>query len=518
MNRKYSIRTAIFLFLFLCMHIPFSMAHAASATNVSLENDLYRDMEFWAAEGLIESQLSSIKPIARSEAGKQIAVAMYKCSTMETPTATCKKIQNHYAKIFAAEIEEASSPLSISDDFVKPVENLSVTYEYLDGPFSIYNREARLYGEGYNSMIELQSHARLAGVFSFFLQPLVVFNEHEDFHGGDDKTEVRLHKGYAKLTLFNCELEVGRDSLWWGPGYHGALLMSNNAHPLDMIKLSNPEPVLLPWIFSYLGPVQFNLFLSQINDKRYDPEQANPFLYGLRLGIKPFPMLELGASHLVMFGGPGRRDLSFSEIMETLYSNQNLNDQTTDSNQEFSVDAALTIPNIKKYIFLVDGLKLYVEWGAEDTGLPPDRRAYLTGFALYNPFSLDQAVLRAEYTNTSPNSVPEAWYNHLWYPMNYAGNVFGHHTGSDAEDIFVEWSQDFDKIFYKLSFDRENRGLREQDNTQSKNQYSGEVGCRFLTNSKVALRYTYERIKNFENVDGNNKSNYYLGMELSTYY
>jgi len=98
--------------------------------------------------------------------------------------------------------------------------------------------------------------------------------------------------------------------------------------------------------FFYLGPVQFNLIFSQLNDERKGSALANPFLYGLRLGIKPHPFLELGASHLVMFGGPGRRDLNLGEIISTLYSDKNLTGKT-DSNQEFAVDFALTIPNIK---------------------------------------------------------------------------------------------------------------------------------------------------------------------------
>jgi len=52
----------------------------------------------------------------------------------------------------------------------------------------------------------------------------------------------------VKAEAFNLELEVGRDSLWWGPGYNGALLMTNNARPFDLVKLSNAYPYRIPWI------------------------------------------------------------------------------------------------------------------------------------------------------------------------------------------------------------------------------------------------------------------------------
>jgi len=514
-NRIYIIRIAIIVSAVLLTPIPFISAHAASSTNVTLDSELYHDMEFWAAEGLIESNLHSIKPFARSEVGRQLGTALDKCYAQKTLSATCLKIQQQYAKLFEAEITEAQSHSNNTGTFLKPIETFSASYKYLSGPFSIYNNEGIHYGEGHNAIIQLQSQARLWNVFSFFVQPALIYNQHFGNTEDGSSTEVRLHKGYAKLNIYNFELEVGRDSLWWGPGYHGALLMSNNAHPFDMIKLSNPEPILLPWILSYLGPVQFNLIFSQLNDERTGSERANPFLYGLRLGIKPHPFLELGASHLVMFGGPGRRDLSLGDIIAILYGNSNRDNEKTDSNSEFSVDFALTVPNLKKYLFVVDGIKLYCEVGGEDAGNPPDRRAYIAGLALYRPFALEGAVLRGEYAILSPYSVPRAWYNHGSYPMRYEDRVFGHHAGSDAEDIFVEWSQDFEKLFYKLGFDRERSGVQTEAYPQFKNQYSAEMGYRINSHSKITLRYAYEEISNFGNVQDEHQKNHFLGLEAA---
>lgn len=518
MNRIYLIRIEIIIFALLLTPISFVPAHAASSTNVSLERDLYSDMEFWAAEGLIGSQLYSIKPFAGSEVGRQLVAALDKCYAMKTPSATCRNIQKQYAKLFDAEIAEARSPEHISNTFLKPVETFSVSYKYLSGPFSIYNNEGIHYGEGHNAMIQLQSQARLWNVFSFFVQPALIYNQHVGLDEDGSSTDLRLHKGYAKLTIYNIELEVGRDSLWWGPGYHGVLLMSNNAQPFDMIKLSNPEPILLPWIFSYLGPVQFNLIFSQLNDERKGAELANPFLYGLRLGFKPHPYLELGVTHLAMFGGPGRRDLSLGEIITTLYGNSNRDAEKTDSNQQFAADFSLTIPNIKKYIFLADGIKLYCEAGGEDSGYPPDRRAYIAGLALFKPFGLERAVFRGEYANLSPKSAPDAWYNHQYYPMRYEGQIFGHHVGSDAEDIFIEWSQSFEKFFYKLGFDRERSGIKTKIYPQGKNQYFGEMGWRFNPNASITLRYAYEEINNAGNVQDERQRNHFLGVEAAIYF
>ena len=50
--------------------------------------------------------------------------------------------------------------------------------------------------------------------------------------------------------------------MWWGQGAHGDLLLTNNAYPLDLVKFSNPEPTLLPWLFRYLGPFKYAAFVA----------------------------------------------------------------------------------------------------------------------------------------------------------------------------------------------------------------------------------------------------------------
>lgn len=506
---------AIFLFL-----ISVVSAQAASSTNVSIDHELNADMEIWAAEGLIESQLLSMKPVARSEAGRQIVTALDKCDALATPSVTCKNIQEHYTKLFAAEIVEANNPSNATGSFIKPVENFSLSYNYLSGPFSVFNKEGINLGQGSNAIVQVQSSARLGRAFSFFVQPALIYNHHSYDSYDDSHANLRLHRGYAKINILNFEIQAGRDSLWWGPGYHGSLLMSNNAHPFDMIKLSNPEPVLLPWIFSYLGPTQFNLIFSQIHDERIGIQRANPFLYGFRLGFKPHPYLEIGVSHLNMFGGPGRRsELSVGDVLKILYGNTNPDmDEKTDSNAEAGADIALMLPNIKKYIFLADGIKFYTEWGGEDTGGIPDKRAFLFGLALFKPFGLEGAVIRSEYARISPNAGPGSWYVHPSYPMRYDDRVFGHHAGTDSDDIFVQWSQDIKNFSYKLSYDRERSGFQTKTHAQVKNQYSSELGYFFNNLLKVTLQYAYEEIENLGYIEGRMQKNYFLGITSAFYF
>ncbi|MFO7568404.1 MAG: capsule assembly Wzi family protein [Smithellaceae bacterium] len=485
---------------------------AASSVNVPLDHPIYSSLDRWGAQGLVSGQLSSLRPVTRKEAGRQIAQVLQHCEQASLESAACRDAV-YFSKSFAMEVAAASDPEASHAWAFKPVDTARVSYAYIDGSFSQFNQDGIEMTRGHNAVIRTQSHATLWRYFSAYVEPAFIYNQ---YFGTEENTRstLRLNKGYAKATAGPLELLVGRDALWWGPGYHGTLLMTNNAHPFDMIKLSNPEPAVLPWWLGLLGPVQFNLIFSQLNDERSGRELANPFLYGLRLNLKPHRFVEIGASHLVQFGGPGRRDMTISEIFKTLYSNDNHDREKVDSNQQVSVDIALTLPELSKYLKVVDAVKVYLEVGAEDSGYPPDRRAYVTGFALYRLFGLDNTVLRAEYAIMSPYSVPGAWYDHAWYPMRYEGRVFGHHAGTDAEDIFLEWSQDFTKAGYKIGFDRERSGVQtRRESVQNKDQFFVELDYRFIEQLRVTGRYTFENITNHRNAPGADQRNHYFGLE-----
>jgi hypothetical protein len=285
-----------------------------------------------------------------------------------------------------------------------------------------------------------------------------------------------------------------------------------------MVKLSNPRAVLFPWIFSYLGPFKFNLFFSRLDDDDHKiidastgDDLSKPYLYGLRLDFKPHPVVELGISHLVLFGGEGRSTNPI-DFFKIAYSNENRDGTDLESNQEFAIDIALTIPNVDEIVPIAKSMKLYGEIGAEDTGTPPDRRAYLAGLALNDIFTVEGMRFVIEYADLSPKSVPTAWYRHNSYPMTYKGRVFGHHAGSDSEDFFIELSQRFENSFsYKLGFDRERNGIS-RSNAQEKHQYLFEAGYKVTDLIGVTAEYGYEEIDNFENQKDDKRKNHFIGV------
>ena len=142
--------------------------------------------------------------------------------------------------------------------------------------------------------------------------------------------------------------------MWWGQGAHGDIVMTNNAYPLDLIKLSNPEPTLLPWLLRYLGPFKYVVFASQLTG--YE-NPADPWLAGLRLNFKPHPLFEMGlVDHASCSTARGCPVPVLSTCSELLHRQI-----TPNANQLAAFDFRLQLP------FLRDA-QLYMEYGGDDSG------------------------------------------------------------------------------------------------------------------------------------------------------
>jgi hypothetical protein len=95
----------------------------------------------------------------------------------------------------------------------------------------------------------------------------------------------------SPLKLSNWQLSVDRQSHSWGPGPGGAFLLSDNAEPIGMVDIVNPEPIRLPFLLKFLGPARIDQFVGMLEGRT---DHAHP------LGLRP-------KNHLQAFALPGDR-------------------------------------------------------------------------------------------------------------------------------------------------------------------------------------------------------------------
>ena len=67
----------------------------------------------------------------------------------------------------------------------------------------------------------------------------------------------------SALMFSNWELSFGKQSLWWGPGDGGPMMLSDNIAPINMFRINRVSPFKLPSILGWLGPMRVEAFLGQ---------------------------------------------------------------------------------------------------------------------------------------------------------------------------------------------------------------------------------------------------------------
>lgn len=400
-------------------------ASGASSTNIPVGSWIYRDLERLEVKGLVESGLLSTKPFSMQEGARLAEEAIRNAR------------RDGRAGSIAIRLKAAlgDSYGRGPDTYLKPLDRAYAGFLYSDERpyFPSVNNNGHEFREGSNAWGGFSSSAGFFGFSAIELNP--------EYRADGRSSGFELMRGYVRADMGPIELLAGKESMWWGPGYHGSLLLTNNAEPLEMVKASTGRPVLLPWVLRSLGPFRPTVFLARLEEERDFPRAK---LLGMRLDFKPRPSFRFALSRVIMFGGEGRRSLSASEWLKVFFASDDAEHTSSpiDGNQLLSADAAYIHVN-RSGSLPWSGLKVYTEIGAEDSSgnRTPTVRGYLFGFYIDEPLGLDDLDFRVEYAyNAHGDRFPFAqWYRHHIYDSGYTykGRVIGHHMGPDAADLFI---------------------------------------------------------------------------------
>jgi len=382
-------------------------------------------------------------------------------------------------------------------DFIKPIEDPYIKYVFADEKTGLENQRGDVFDKRSNYRLGFASRMKFFDTAAFYFNP-----EYVDSSSDPDR-DIELIEGYGKVNFGNIEVEVGKDSLWWGPGYHGSILMSNNAEPFKMVKISNPRPTQLPWIFSGFGLFKGTWFLTELEKDRFIPEAK---LTGLRLNFKPHPAVEIGLSRAIMFGGSGQPGVGLRDYFDMFRPQR----EQLENNQLAGFDTSVLMPLDRK--MPAKSIKLYAEFIGEDIAdqlALPSKWGRLFGMQLNDILRTGRTDLRVEYVDNHRSGKPNVFYTHDVYQSGYTykGRTIGHHMGSDARDLFFRVTHYLkEDIVLGLEFDREKSLSSTPRQTTDKLAFD----LTFFTSNNWQLRTGYR----YENSENNTQDNHIFHLQL----
>ncbi len=263
--------------------------------------------------------------------------------------------------------------------------------------------------------------------FAYRLQATVVADPE------DDKT-VRFDDSYFGAAAGNMIFSVGAMDRWWGPGWEGSLIWSNNARPIPGISIerNQSDPFKPKWL-RWMGPWTAQVFFGWLESGRAVP---NTQFFALRFGFRPTQRLEIGLSRTAQWCGDGRPcdlDTFIDLLLGKDNAGQNVDPEDEPGNQLAGYDFRYATPW---------SLSFYSQFIGEDEqdGLPSTFLGLL-GIEKWGsgPDWLDSYRVHVEYSDTAcrwENSNPNfnCAYNSGVYPdgYRYRGRVIGHAMDGDG--------------------------------------------------------------------------------------
>jgi len=519
---------------------------ALTSNNIPLDSPLYGYFEKLSGFGLLKSDVRGLKPWSKAEAARLLleAEAAFKDSrSTVSPFAAelLARIRDYIPEEIALR-ENSDRKRPLYD--ISPVSSLKLNTVYLDGvprsydrvswdpahqsAFGIFggdlrplgdggpvrtsgtegtplleNNNGRIHPRGVSSELRWGIEGNLTDDVTGLLEP--------SFFLSGDSSEVILNRGYLKLGGGGLELEAGRDENWFGQGYRGTTTLTSNARNFDLVKLSSPEPLQVPWLRNWFGDVKYALFVSRFDETdEGTPDHRHPWLLGAKLAIKPTDWFEIGANFVRQLGGPGMSgDPSTAEMIFGGGDNDH-------ANTIAGVDLRFTIEKFRNTQF-------HWEFSGEDNagGVWPIVESYVTGFFIPCITDSCRDDFRFEYFYGSV-----MLYGDWQFPRGYVYRNMtpGHSQGTNGQDFFGRYSHWFSvRNNLALEYIYTERGRTDRDRDTPQSRESKHAGRAFWTfpfygDADAQIGYGIERIDNLNLVEGDKRTNQLVSLELTYKY
>lgn len=318
------------------------LAKAQSSATVDPSDPIYRSIDRFVAEGLIDTIVAGQRPYSRREIAKLVAQAARNRVRLEAGfadkrlgsrerEALAQRLQYTNALIDQARLVYRVDVSTASPNSEVPLagrlDRLTIDGALLSSPARsvpnggiggidaitnpfVDDRQGRDYADGATGAMEAEAHGDFGRFFS-----LNVAGDARTLRSRGAATPASRRVGRVRVLsgstiLGNVRVDLGRDYVSWGQAPRGGLAFSLNAPALDLLRVSSDAPFVLPWVFRYLGPVRATALVADLGPHRDFPHAK---LVSWKLSATPARRLELGVTVVDEMGGEGSPAVPFGD-------------------------------------------------------------------------------------------------------------------------------------------------------------------------------------------------------------
>jgi len=431
---------------------------------VPLDSWIYAAFDRLIALGYVQSGIVGMRPWTRMECARLVAEAGQLMEQQDGYGGEGGRLYRDLAREFSSE----AGLLDGGRNFAAGVESIYTRVTGITGtPLTdgyhfgqtIVNDYGRPYAEGFNMVTGVSSHAELGPLafyvrgeyqhapvtppFSQDVRNAIMVNDNIPYVPGPPTNDInrwRLLDSYAAFGFQGFQISAGRQSLWWGPGRSGPLLFSDNAEPIDMLRINRVSPIRLPSILSWMGPTRTEFFFGRLQGHHFPP---HPFIHGQKISFKPTPNLEFGFSRTVVFAGPPQ-PLTWGTFFQSFFatSSGNPDPRKKPGDKRGGFDFSYRVPGLRKWLIL------YSDSLVDDDPSPlaaPRHAAMSPGIYLPRLPGLPKLDFRAEAVYTDIPSSRSIGGRYIYYEGIYRdsytndGYLLGNWIGREGKGIQA-WS------------------------------------------------------------------------------
>jgi len=374
-------------------------------------------------------------------------------------------------------------PVIVPDDQLKDRWSLKIRNEvfYNSGAPNLENTSDRWVGKG-TSFFTSANIAYNSDYFFASIEPFYFISQNEDYdepqrilkfsHLNDNRPHletpytsagIRETQLYLKYKGIGCGFSNA--NMWWGPGLHSSLMMSNNTTGFGHLMLGTiTEQRYKDWGFNG------RYVLSKFGKK----SKSEPYYSGFIVNTTYYsiPVVTVGFSRTFLSGG-NNTNYDISLLEAALLPFEIVKIEKPDNQSDFLNPVDQTYAGYINFRFPNSGLVMFLEYGRvvapesfKDFILHPDHsRGFIFGLRKYGLFNNLNLMFGFEYANLIQTAfwqlrdTPD-WNSATQFDFNtYGGRYWAAHSGPDSDDFTIYLAYNKKKLSILPSFNYERHNI-----------------------------------------------------------